>query len=171
MKRDKLKLHIKNKYYKNDKKVITLNLDNEMELYNKFDYTKETLSNDITSYLESNTEVLLPLSDITIEIKSKDSIDIEKFKKCLKLHYAIEELNANRLNKLALRKKIILFLITVIAFIVAYYSKGALNEIFYFIGTLSIWELCDIVVFEEDEDKIREYIYEILEDADVIKSE
>ena len=98
MKKDeKVKKHIKNKYYKDDKKVISLHIDEEKDLYNSLDVSNETLSYDVTRYLEANAETLLPLSDILIEVDCNKKIDIVQFEKCLKLHYGIETLNAKRI--------------------------------------------------------------------------
>lgn len=166
-KNDKLRRHIMKKYYKNDKKVITVTIKDEKELYNSLDGSNETLSDAVTDYLECNTETLLSLSNVTIKIECKKEVDLEHFSKCLKLHYGISLLNCERINKLAFKKKLLLLCIAIVAFILTIFTKNMFNEILTFIGTLAVWELADVLVFTEEEDRIEEYIYEVLKNAKV----
>ena len=97
---EKLKKYIKKKFYKNDEKVITIHIETEKELYNNLDGMKDTLSDDVVEYLERATETLLPLNQIQIKVDSKDKVDLENFQKCLKVHYGIELLNQERIEKM-----------------------------------------------------------------------
>lgn len=169
--KERLNYHLKRKYYKKDKKVIVLHVDNESELYSKFDITGETIREEVVDYLEVNVETLLPLSEITIAIDSPNEVDLNRFKKALHFHYGICLLNENRIMKI-IRKKCIFLLITAfISLILAALFKNIGREIFVFVGTLAIWELADFFVFSDEEDMILAYVYEVLQNAKIIKND
>lgn len=169
--KDRLNYHLKRKYYKKDKKVIVLHVDNETELYSKFDITGETIRQEVIDYLEINVETLLPLSEITIAIDSTQEIDLNRFKKALHFYYGICLLNENRIIKIIRKKCIYLLIAAVISLILAALFKNIGREIFVFVGTLAIWELADFFVFSDEEDMIIAYVYEVLQNAKIIKND
>ena len=168
---ERIKKHLKKKYYKDDKKVITIHVDEENELYNKLDMSKETLSEAVTDYLEKNAETLLPLSEVTIAIDCPKEVDLNRFKESLQLHYGISIMNADRLINIVKRKKWFLLASALVAFLLSYWLKEFVADLFSFIGSLAIWEFCDILVFEDEKDTIMAYVYEVLESANVIKND
>lgn len=163
-----LKRYIKKKYYKDDKKVITIHIEDEKELYNSLDGLKDTLRDDVTDYLERSAETLLPLNKINIKIESKTKVDLENFQRCLKVHYGIENLNCERIEKMVNNKKIFLLVVAVITMI-SFAFKDSLYEIKSFALTLSIWEYIDMKLYKDEEEEIKKYIFELLENASVIE--
>lgn len=163
-----LKKYIKKKFYKNDEKVIDITVKEEGELYNSLDGMRDTLSNDVTEYLERATETLLPLNQIKINIQCNDEVDLENFQKCLKVHYGIELLNQERIDKMIKRKKIILLTIAIISSAIFFFVETS-SEIISFVVTLSIWEFVDLILNSDEEEEIKNYTYEMLERAIVKK--
>lgn len=165
---EKLKKYIKKKFYKNDEKIITIHIEKESELYNNLDGMKDTLSDDVTEYLERSTETLLPLNQIQIKVECKEKVDLDNLQNCLKVHYGIELLNHERIEKMVKRKKIVLLLIAILASSTFLFFEDP-SEIRSFVVTLSIWEFVDLILNKDEEDEIKNYTYEMLERAIVIK--
>lgn len=169
MKEDKLKKYLKKKYYKDDRKVIAINVEREEDLYNNLDGLKDTLNDEVTEYLKRSVETILPLNKVTIAVNCKGKIDLENLKRCIKIHYGVENLNFARIERLANRKKHFLLFValaTLLSFIIDYSS---LLEIRNFILTLAIWEYIDIILGHDEEDDIEMYVTKVLEDAEVIE--
>lgn len=163
-----LKRYLKKKYYKDDLKIITLHVDDEKELYNSLDGMRDTLSDDVTDYLERSAETILPLNKINIKIECKKKVDLENFQRCLKVHYGIENLNCERIEKMVNNKKIFLLAVAVITAI-SFAFKDSLYEIKSFALTLSIWEYVDMKLYKDEEEDIKKYIFELLENATVVE--
>jgi len=167
---ERLKKYIKKKFYKDDKKIITISIKDEDELYNSLDKEKDTLSDELTSYLERTTETLLPLNKVEIKIDCKKNVDLENFKKCLVVHYGIENLNYDRVERLTKRKKVFLLIVALITLTTFLFIKS-LYEVRYFIATLALWEYIDMIIYKDEEGEIKKFIYELLDDATVTKGE
>lgn len=163
---EKLKKYLKKKYYKNDEKVITLHIKDESELYNSLDSMKDTLSDSITDYIERTAETLLPLNRVKIKIDCKKKVDIENLKKCLNVHYGIENLNYERIDRLVTGKKTFLLVVALIV-LSTFLFMDSLYEVRYFVATLALWEYIDMNIYTDEEDEIKKYIYEILEVAEI----
>lgn len=166
---DKLKKYLKKKYYKEDHKIITVHIGNEEELYNTLDGMKDTLNDSVTNYLNRSVETILPLNKVEIKIESSKKIDLENFRKCLKVHYGIENMNYARIKRLERRKKYVLLVIALATMISFYFDTETLFEVRNFVATLSIWEYIDIILGHDEEDDIKEYVSELLEEAVVIE--
>lgn len=169
MNNDKLKKYLKKKYYKDDRKIITIHIEREEELYNTLDGMKDTLNEAITDYLNRSAETLLPLNKVEIKVESSQEIDLENFQKCLKVHYGIENLNYARIKKLEKRKKCVLLIIAFFTMLSFYFDTHTLLETRNFVVTLSIWEYIDIILSHDEEDDIKEYVSDLLEDAVIVK--
>lgn len=169
MNNDKLKKYLKKKYYKDDRKIITIHIEREEELYNTLDGMKDTLNESITDYLNRSAETLLPLNKVEIKVESSQKIDLENFQKCLKVHYGIENLNYARIKKLEKRKKCVLLIIAFFTMLSFYFDTHTLLETRNFVVTLSIWEYIDIILGHDEEDDIKEYVSDLLEDAVIVK--
>lgn len=169
MKNEKLKKYLKKKYYKDDRKVITIAIKDESELYNTLDGMKDTLSDSVTDYLNRNVETLLPLNEIAIKVECKKKIDLDNFQKCLKVHYGTENLNYDRIRKLEERKKMILLFIALFTMISFLIEHVTLMEVRNFVVTLAIWEYIDMILGHDEEDDIKVYVSKLLEDAIIIK--
>ena len=169
--KERLNYYLKKKYYKDDKKGIVLHGDDESELYNKFDITGETIRDEVVDYLENNVETLLPLSEITIAIDSPKEVDLNRFKKALHFHYGICLLNETRIMKIIRKKCIYLLIAALVSLVLAAVLENIGREIFVFVGTLAIWELADFFVFSDEEDMILTYVYEVLQNAKIIKND
>lgn len=165
---EKLKKYIKKKYYKDDRKVITIHVNDERDLYNSLDVTQDTISEAVTDYLERTMETLIPLNKIEIKIDCKKDIDTSNFERCLKVHYGIENLNYDRVEKLKNRKQMFL-LVTALITLTTFLFMHSLNEIRNFIVTLAIWEYIDMKIYTDEEEEIKKYIFELLDDAIVTK--
>ena len=165
---ESLKKYIKKKFYKNDEKVITISIKDEGDLYNSLDGMKDTLSNDVTEYLERASETLLPLNQIKIKVDCSKEVDLANFQKCLRVHYGIELLNQSRIEKMIKKKKILLLITALISASIFFFAKTT-SEILSFIVTLSIWEFVDLILNSDEEEEIKNYIYEMLERAIVIE--
>lgn len=169
MNNDKLKKYLKKKYYKDDRKIITIHIEREEELYNTLDGMKDTLNESITDYLNRSAETLLPLNKVEIKVESSQKIDLENFQKCIKVHYGIENLNYARIKKLEKRKKCVLLIIAFFTMLSFYFDTHTLLETRNFVVTLSIWEYIDIILGHDEEDDIKEYVSDLLEDAVIAK--
>lgn len=169
MNNDKLKKYLKKKYYKDDRKIITIHIEREEELYNTLDGMKDTLNESITDYLNRSAETLLPLNKVEIKVESSQKIDLENFQKCIKVHYGIENLNYARIKKLEKRKKCVLLIIAFFTMLSFYFDTHTLLETRNFVVTLSIWEYIDIILGHDEEDDIKEYVSDLLEDAVIVK--
>lgn len=165
---NKLKRYLKKKYYKDDQKIITIHVDDERQLYNSLDGLKDTLSEQVTDYLERSAETLLPLNSINIKIDSRHKIDLENFQKCLKIHYGIENMNCERIEKMVARKKAFLLIMAFITALTFIFMDG-LYEIRSFVLTLSVWEYIDMKIYSDEEEDIKRYIMELLEHALVVE--
>ena len=62
---------------------IQIKVENENELYNKFDETKRTLNAKLISYIEENLNKKRVFDSLIIRVKSSSDIDKENFKKPL----------------------------------------------------------------------------------------
>lgn len=169
MNNDKLKKYLKKKYYKDDRKIITIHIEREEELYNTLDGMKDTLNESITDYLNRSAETLLPLNKVEIKVESSQKIDLENFQKCIKVHYGIENLNYARIKKLEKRKKCVLLIIAFFTMLSFYFDTHTLLETRNFVVTLSIWEYIDIILGHDEENDIKEYVSDLLEDAVIVK--
>lgn len=165
---EKLKKYIKKKYYKDDCKVITLHVNDEAELYNFLDPAKDTISSEVTDYLERYMETLIPLNKIEIKIECPKKIDLQNFERCLKIHYGIENLNYDRVQKLKAKKKTFLLIVGLIT-LATFLFMHSLYEVRYFIATLAIWEYIDMKIYTDEEEEIKKYVFELLDDATVTK--
>lgn len=165
---EKLKKYIKKKYYKDNRKIITLHIKDESELYNSLDIMRDTLSESVTDYLERTMETLIPLNKIEIKIDCKKDVDLKNFEKCLKVHYGIENLNYDRVERLKKRKEIFLLVAALIT-LSTFFFMHSLSEVRNFIATLAIWEYIDMKIYTDEEDEIKKYIFELLDDATVTK--
>ncbi len=169
MNNDKLKKYLKKKYYKDDRKIITIHIEREEELYNTLDGMKDTLNESITDYLNRSAETLLPLNKVEIKVESSQKIDLDNFQKCIKVHYGIENLNYARIKKLEKRKKCVLLIIAFFTMLSFYFDTHTLLETRNFVVTLSIWEYIDIILGHDEENDIKEYVSDLLEDAVIVK--
>lgn len=169
MEKEKLKKYLKKKYYKDDYKVVVLNIEDEEELYNSLDAMKDTLNDDVTEYLNRNVETILPLNKVMIKIECPKKVDLDNFQKCLKVHYGVENLNYCRIKRLEKRKKYILLIIALLTMLSFYVDSTTLLEVRNFVVTLSIWEYIDMILGHDEEDDIKTFISELLEAAEVIK--
>lgn len=169
MEKEKLKKYLKKKYYKDDYKVVILNIEDEEALYNSLDAMKDTLNDDVTEYLNRNVETILPLNKVMIKIECPKKVDLDNFQKCLKVHYGVENLNYCRIKRLEKRKKYVLLTIALLTMLSFYVDSTTLLEVRNFVVTLSIWEYIDIILGHDEEDDIKTFVSEILEDAEVIK--
>jgi len=168
--KEKLKKHIKKKYYKDDQKIIKLNIKCEEELYNHLDSTHETLSDNVIDYLNRSVETLLPLSSVSVMIENSDDINLKHFEKCLHIHYGVERMNHERIERKINRKKIFLLFVSLITFISFIFFENVINEIRSFVFTLAVWEFVDMLLYDDEEEEIKMYTAEILEKAKVIKN-
>lgn len=168
-KNDRLKKYIKKKYYKSDKKVITIHVEKESELYNSLDNMKDTLADNVTEYLERSVETLLPLNKIQIKIDCKEKVDIENFQKCLEIHYGIENLNYDRIERLVRRKRIFLLLVALGVLGTFLIDTTKIMELRNFVLTLAAWEYIDMSLYKDENEEIRAYTCEMLERAKVIE--
>ncbi len=168
MRDDKLKKYLRKKYYKDDRKVVTIYIESEKKLYNTLDGMKDTLNSEVTDYLNRSVETILPANRVEIKVECSKEVDLANFQKCLKIHYGIENLNYARIKKLVTRKKRILLIIAAFVLLSLYFDNTFLLEVRNFIITLSIWEYIDMILGSSEEDEIEEYVSKLLEDAKVI---
>lgn len=165
---EKLKKYIKKKYYKDDRKVITLHIEDESELYNSLDSMRDTLSDEVTSYIERTTETLIPLNKVEIRIECDKNVDVDNFEKCLKVHYGIENLNYDRVEKIKKKKETFLLVVAILT-LATFLFMTTLSEVRNFIVTLAIWEYIDMKIYTDEQEEIKKYIFELLDDAIVTK--
>lgn len=165
---ERLRRYIRKKYYKADQKVITIHVKRESDLYNPLDKMRDTLSDDVMNFLERSAETLLPFNKIQIRIKGPLILDRDNFRKCLKVHYGIENLNCERIEKIVRKKKIFLLIVAFLTLATYAFMGDKFSEIRSFVLTLAVWEYVDMLIYKDEDEEIRRYICEMLENAEVI---
>jgi len=166
---ERLKRYIRKKYYKNDHKVITIHVKEEEELYNPLDKMRDTLSDDVMDFLERSAETLLPFNKVQIRIEGPLVLDRDNFQRCLQVHYGIENLNCDRVEKIIHRKKTFLLIVAFIVLATYLFLGDVLSELRSFVLTLAVWEYVDMFIYKDEDEEIRRYICEMLENAEVIE--
>ena len=145
---------------------IQVKVRNEEELYNRFDETKNTLSDEVISYIEENLNKKRILVNLIIKIKSDNFIDEKQIEKAFKVYIDNKiELNQRhkRFNRL---RQIRLFVIGLIFISISIIIGTILNSVLYTIistvGSFAIWEASNIWIVENMESKIEKRILQSL---------
>lgn len=138
--------------------IINIKIDNELELYNRFDETNQTISDDIISYIENKIEEIPIYNSIEIDIKCDKIVDIENFSKSYQKYINKELKKKNKeiiFNKI---RKILLLIIGIIFILLSFALSSKvetiITEIISIIGSFSIWEVADLVLLTGNDLKI-----------------
>lgn len=123
---------------------ISINVNDEKELYNPFDKYNETLSEDLISYINDKNELLNLKENILIEIIMSTNIDEKKFSECFK-NYCNNRLELiDTEEKINTTKQFYLLMIGMIFIMFSIILNNKINiiilEIISTIGSFSIWE-------------------------------
>ena len=141
---------------------IQIKVDNEEELYNKFDETKSTLNSKLISYIEENLNKKNVFDNLIIIVTSPSNIDENQFKKAFEQYVKDKILlnqKRNRFNKLKqIRLLIIGFIFIIISTIIATLFNSVIYTIISTIGSFAIWEASNIWIVENMDSKIEKKI-------------
>lgn len=162
----------------NDKCIIFLDLAN-IEIYQSL--SNESLLNpEIFDYIESVFKVIRHKnSDLEIQINYKEGTsekEKEKIKSLLKLHYALNYEDAKKkMRHTNITAFVCLFIGAVILSVYAVAVHFDLNEIFREIidifAWVFVWESCDLLAFEKNEDRREKLRSFMLYKADLTEKE
>lgn len=147
-----------NKNIERENYEILIKVEDEKELYNKFDESCNTISDEIITYIESQLSKKNVIDNLIIKISSKNYIDEEKIKKAFS-KYINDKIEYNERKKRFNRvKQIRLFIIGIIFIGLSILIGAILESILYTIistiGSFAIWEAANIWIVENMESKI-----------------
>lgn len=130
--------------------VIPLKIETEAELYHPFDAGKETLSDEVKSYLLARMEEIPVYEQISIEIETNNPIDIEHFRTCYEQYINGEIAKMEKEIRYNNMKKIRFFVIGLIFIVLSVLLATKFNtiiiEILSIVGSFSIWELTNLIL-------------------------
>ena len=131
---------------------ISIDVVDEMNLYNKFDRDGLTLSEDVISYIISKAEVNLLKDKIEIELISKEAIDENKFIAAFNNYIEDQSKILKKEDRLNLTKQIWMSIIGVI-FIAMSISLSIkfddlILEVISTIGSFALWEAANSWLLE-----------------------
>ena len=148
-----------------------ITIDDEKELYNKFDETQLTLDDKVVSYIEKNLYKKKLFDNLIIKIKSNNNVDTNKFTKAFK-QYLNDRIELNqRLKNFNRVKQLRLFIIGLMLIIFSIIIGTVLNSIIYTIistiGSFAIWETSNIWIIENMDSKVEKRILKSLLKAQI----
>lgn len=164
------------KYYMRDERaVIPLDLENELELYMKHDHKKMELSDSVCAYIEEIAYMVPINTDITIEIhcprltKGKQ----EKMKKAIRNNYGME-IDEIEYDIKTQNKRSLFLLLTGMVLLVANilldkykYIGNITSNFLCVVWWVAIWNVIEIQAIDKVENKEKRLNYQQLYDARV----
>ncbi len=151
---------------------ITIHVEDEKDLYNGFDPSKETLSDDFVSYLEGQLEDRKIGEHIQLNIESEKSIDSTQFEKAMDILLESRRKKLakdRRLNKLeSVRLMVIGCFFVVVGIVFADVFTSVVAAIISTIGSFSIWEACNIWIKEIPAIRLQSAMIKVLENYKVV---
>lgn len=152
--------YIEKHYIRDGKAIIPIELNSLEDLYMKHDYKKITLSDSICKYIEE-IAYLIPLKyAIVLEIHCPEITEEEqiKVKKIIKNNYGMEIDDRDYDVKVSTQKSALLFILGMILLLVSFALEGKipefLEEFIYIAGWVSLWEMFESLVLENNQKRV-----------------
>ena len=166
--------YIEEYYYKDDKVVIPLDLENISDLYMKHDYKKMELAYSVSDYIEEIAYMVPVNIDLVIEIHcSKVNKETqEKMKRCIRNNYGMEIDEIEYDIMIQNRKSIVLLIagiiiLTIYILLEKYTRSAVLIELFCIFWWVAIWNVIEIQTLDKRENKDKRLNYQQLYDAEI----
>ena len=142
-----------------DKYVIKIKIDKEEELYNKFDKSRETLSDSFISYINDKIELSLKDQKIIFEVECDKDIDEEHLNDTFKKYINNQITLIDRKIKVNVIKECSLFILGFILLLVSIRFREILKdltiEMISIISYFALWQAAESSLFENRELKER----------------
>lgn len=153
------------------KSFINIHVKNEDELYNGFDKTKKTLSDEVISYIEREEELIPIYNKIEICIETDKKIDLENFMQAYDEYFEDVISTENKQIKFNNAKKVWLGLIGLI-FVVASITltnmfDTIVTDVLSIIGSFAIWEVADLIILGNKKIKLEKFHFAKLLNANI----
>lgn len=169
--------HIIDNYISNDKAVIKVLINDNLNFYNEFDPRKISINKNVAEYITEEASNIPFKYNIVVEFSSSYLSENEKAKisKMLKNYYALKICNKDSIIRVNIVKSLCLILLG--ALMVTYSLIGKklfgliYEEVVYVIGWVLLWEGIDILLLSNNEHKVEKKNYQQLYDAQVIFSD
>ena len=141
--------------------IIKIKIDNEEELYNKFDKNKNTLSDEFISYIHDKIELSETNNRIVFEVDCKKDIDENQLNNTFKKHindqlYLLEK----KIKRNSLKEFSLVFVGLLLLVISIYFGKqfkSVTIEFFSIISWFALWEAADSRLLANKDLKERRY--------------
>ena len=153
--------YVEKNYIREDgKAVIPIYIKDMESLYMKHDYKKLVLSDDIFDYIEEIASIIPFKYDIVLEFHCQEITKEEqdRVKRIIKNNYGMEIDDIDYEKRISSLISLILFIIGILIFVVAYALEDVLLEIlkeFLIIaGWVVLWDMLESVIFTDNKRKI-----------------
>ena len=151
---------------------ITIHVEDEKDLYNSFDSSKETLSDDFISYIEGQLEEKKIVQHVQLSIESEKPFDSKQFEKAMDIFLESRRRKLakdRRLNKLeSVRLMVIGCFFVVLGIVFADIFTSVVAAIISTVGSFSIWEACNIWIKEIPAIRLQSAMIKVLENYKVV---
>lgn len=141
------------------KSYINVHVTNENELYNPFDITRKTLSDEVINYIEREEELIPIYNKIEINVETQKEIDIDNFKQAYEEYFEDVISTKNKKIKFNNAKKIWLAIIGMLFIIASITLTNIFNtivtDVLSIIGSFAIWEVADLIILGNKEIKLK----------------
>ena len=135
---------------------IKIHIEDESEIYNKFDVTKTTLSDELIDYINKNIELSATLQPLEFEVTSYKKIDEERFYKAFEntmdnlIKLVKKEKHANVRKQIWMGTIGVLFIGASIS-LSSIIEQQIILELISVIGSFSAWEATSGFLVESKE--------------------
>lgn len=166
--------YIKNNYMVGSKAVIPVLLDDIDDLFMKYDYKKNELSDDVCKYIEEIAYMIPMSTDIIIELHSPfvDDKTRERIIKAIKNNYAMEiddvDYDIKKVNGRSLIYGAIGIIVLIINLITEEYIGPVLSNFICVVWWVAIWEMVESQTVDKGDLRWKRLNYQQLYDAEIV---
>ena len=153
-------------------KVIKIKIEDEKDIYNRFDSSRNTLSEEVLEYITSELQTCESKANVHVEVESDKEIDIYNFNKALD-NYCSKEID--KIDKKIRFNRVKMFLLITVGIIFVTLSvvlhniiHEILTTIIATIGSFTFWEALDILILGNNELKIDKHKFMKLYDVEIL---
>ncbi len=151
---------------------ITIHVEDEKDLYNSFDSSRETLSDDFVSYIEEQLEGRKIIENVQLILRSDNPIDSNQLEKAMDSFLEARRKALDRDKRIkkweSIRLMVIGCFFVVIGIMFAEKFTSVVAAIVSTIGSFSIWEACNIFIREIPSLRVRKAMLGILENYRIV---
>lgn len=143
------------------KSYINIHVTDEDELYNSFDSTRKTLSDEVINYIEREEELIPIYNKIEVNIETDKNIDLNNFNQAYDEYFEDVISTKNKQMKFNNLKKVWLGIIGMLFIIASITLTNMLNtiitDVLSIIGSFAIWEVADLIILGNKEIKLEKF--------------